>query len=62
MLSGYVSLRRIMKHYTKHFNHSLIKRSSSPYKKGKRMRFQWEVGVMKAPSGVCLDLQTHKYH
>lgn len=45
-----------------HFNHSLIKLLNSSYKPGKRMRFQWEVGVMKAPSGACLDLQTHKYH
>lgn len=57
----HASLLRIMKRYTKHFNHSLIKLSNSPYKQGKKMSFQWEVGVMKAPSGVCLDLQTHKY-
>lgn len=51
-----------MEHYTKHFNHSLIKLSNIPSKQGKRMRFQQEVGVVRVPSGVCLDLQAHKYH
>lgn len=46
------------KHYTKHFNHTVIKLCNSPYKQGERMRFQWEVGVVEIPSGVCLDLYT----